>query len=469
MNTPLTSNVTPLRPPGTALRAPRTADDTGLPFLFLMELLVKVLFLRGQMRLAQLSAHLKLPASIIEAVTTFTRGERLTETVRAGTTGTDADIAYNLTDLGRTRATEFLRRNAYAGPAPVSLAAYSAQVQAQSVADMHIVREQTARAFAGVVVNPALLERLGTAMNSGRAMFIHGPAGSGKTYLAERLVKLLEGHILVPHAVLVDGEVVQLFDPMVHKAVDSAGPADRRFDLLAPVDERWVSCERPAVLTGGELNLEMLELQFDAGTRYYRAPPHLKANNGIFIIDDLGRQRCSPAELMNRWIVPMDRHVDYLSLHTGFKFLVPFDVLVVFSSNFPPQQLADDAFLRRIGYKVHVGALTPTEYETIFRQVCDELEVPFSEAAFRYLVDELHHRDSRPLLACFPRDLVRQVRDLAAFHDIAPVLDADTLEWSWHNYFAGLKGARQEPTFSERRGRDETARETLHTLTATGV
>jgi hypothetical protein len=184
----------------------------------------------------------------------------------------------------------------------------------------------------------------------------------------------------------------------------------------------------------------MLELQFDASSRFYRAPPHLKANNGILIIDDLGRQRCSPAELINRWIVPMDRHIDYLSLHTGYKFLVPFDVLVVFSSNFPPEQLADEAFLRRIGYKIHVGALTPAEYEAVFRQVCDQLGVPFSDAAFRYLVSELHYRDNRPLLACFPRDLVSQVCDLASFHGVAPELANDTLDWAWHNYFAGLKG-----------------------------
>jgi predicted ATPase with chaperone activity len=440
MTTPNPANVTPIRPLAHSVRAPRTPEETGLPFLFLVELVVKILFLRGQMRLVQLSAHLKLPASVIEAVTTFTRAEKLSEMVRTGGSGTDADIAYNLTDQGRTRGAEFLRRNGYAGPAPVSLAAYCAQVQSQSVKQMHIVREHVAQVFSDVVVSPPVLEKLGTAMNSGRAVFVHGPAGSGKTYLAERLVGLLESHVAVPHAVLVDNEVVQVFDPVVHEAIDTAATSERLFDRRSPSDERWVTCARPAVLTGGELTLEMLELQFDAGSRFYRAPPHLKANNGIFIIDDLGRQRCSPVELMNRWIVPMDRHVDYLSLHTGYKFLIPFDVIVVFSSNFPPEQLADEAFLRRIGYKIHVGAMTRPEYERIFRQVCTQFAVPFSDAAFRYLLDELHRRDDRPLLACYPRDIVGQVCDLARYQGTAPTLTDDALEWAWANYFAGLKG-----------------------------
>jgi predicted ATPase with chaperone activity len=433
-------NVREIRPLANTVRAPRTPEETGLPFLFLVELVVKVLLLRGRMRLLQLSSHLKLSPTVIEAVTNFTREERLSETVRFGGSGTDADLAYNLTDLGRTRATEFLRRNAYAGAAPVSLAAYCSQVELQSVKQMRIMRDQVANVFSQVVVSPPVLEKLGTAMNSGRAVFIYGPAGSGKTYLAERLVGLMESHIAVPHAILVDNEVVQVFDPVVHQAIDTEAPSERLFDRQAPHDERWVTCARPAVLTGGELTLEMLELQFDAGSRFYRAPPHLKANNGVFIIDDLGRQRCSPVELMNRWIVPMDRHVDYLSLHTGYKFLIPFDVIVVFSSNFPPDELADEAFLRRIGYKIHVGALTPAEYQRIFQQACAQFAVPYADVAFSYLIDELHRRDDRPLLACYPRDIVGQVCDLARFHGTPPTLSEDALEWAWANYFAGLKG-----------------------------
>lgn len=418
-------------------RAPRTPAETGLPFLFLVELVAKMLFVRGQVRLVELSAHLKLSVSVLDPLITFLRAEKLCEVTRRGDSGTDADLTYNLTDLGRARAAEFLARNAYAGPAPVTLAAYNAQIMAQSVAQMCITREDMANDFTGVVVSPILLEQLGAAVNSGRAIFIHGPAGAGKTYLAERMTGLLKGNISVPYAIVVDGEVVQIYDPIVHKPVNDASEKSSSFDKRTPLDTRWVRAMRPAVVTGGELTMDMLDLQFDHGTRFYQAPPHLKANNGIFIIDDLGRQRCSPVELMNRWIVPMDRRVDYLSLHTGYKFQVPFDVIVVFSSNMPPEQLADGAFLRRLGYKIHVGALTEPQYEQIFRQVCEQIQVPYSGEAFQYLLNELHYKEMRPLLACYPRDILAQVRDLARYEGKAPNLDARVLDWAWNNYFVG--------------------------------
>jgi energy-coupling factor transporter ATP-binding protein EcfA2 len=417
--------------------APRTIDETGLPFLFLVELVTKVLFLRGQVRLTELSAHVKLTVSVLDPVIAFMRAEKFCEVSRRGGSGTDADLTFNLTDLGRSRASEFLNRNAYAGPAPVTLAAYCAQVEAQSVAQMCIMREHVESEFDGVVVSPIVLEQLGAAMNSRRAIFIHGPAGSGKTYLAERLAGLLKGNISVPYAIAVDGEVVQMYDPMVHRPVDYGAEQADTFHRRMQVDSRWVRSRRPAVLTGGELTLDMLDLRFDPGTRFYQAPPHFKANNGIFIIDDLGRQRCSAVELMNRWIVPMDRHIDYLSLHTGYKFQVPFDVIVVFSSNFPPEQLADGSFLRRIGYKIHVGSVDEAQYERLFRQVCEQFAIPYSCDAFQYLLHQHHYKEGRPLLACYPRDILAQVRDLAQYEGRAPSLDERVLDWAWNNYFIG--------------------------------
>jgi predicted ATPase with chaperone activity len=422
--------------------SPRTPHDTGLPFLFLIELVVKVLSVRGQMQSVELAALLKLNASVLDVLIVFMRAEKLCEVVRRGGSGTDADLTYNLTDLGRARANEFMTRNAYAGQAPVTLEAYCAQVQAQSVADMRVLRSDMSREFDDVVINPLVLDQLGAAMNSRRAIFIHGPAGSGKTYLAERLAGLLKGAILVPYAVLVDGEVVQVYDSLVHKSVTGSpalGAAEltASFDRGQSVDARWVRAVRPAVLTGGELTMEMLDLQYDPGTRFYQAPPHLKANNGIFIIDDLGRQRCSPVELMNRWIVPMDRHIDYLALHTGYKFLVPFDVIVVFSSNFPPEDLTDGAFLRRIGYKIHVGALTEAQYERIFKDMCNKYGITYNHDAFHYLLREHHYKESRPLLACYPRDILVQLHDLALYENRAPVLDEKVLDWAWNNYFVG--------------------------------
>ena len=419
-------------------RAPRTVEETGLPFLFLAELLAKVLHQRGQLRLPELASHLKLNVSVIDPLITFLRAEKLCDVARIGSSGTDADLSYLLTDAGRARAAAVLARNAYAGPAPVLLAAYTAQVQAQSVAGVQVTRQHMASTFEGIVVNPRVLSQLGAAMNSGRSLFLHGLAGSGKTYLAERLRDLLSGAIAVPYAIMVDGEAVPLFDSVQHRPLHENGESagERSFDRGSAPDMRWVrGLRRPAALAGGELTLDMLDLRFDAHTRLYQAPPHLKSNNGIFIIDDLGRQRCTPDVLMNRWIVPMDRNVDYLTLHTGHTFEVPFDLIVVFSSNFVPQRLSDSAFMRRLGYKIEVPAASEDEYAQLFRQACASAGVAFDADVFAYLLD-CHRRHSIALLACYPRDLLRQLRDLARYEEATPVLTRRTLDWAWDNYFA---------------------------------
>jgi SpoVK/Ycf46/Vps4 family AAA+-type ATPase len=273
-------------------------------------------------------------------------------------------------------------------------------------------------------------------MNSGSAMFLYGPAGSGKTFLAEQLLRLLSGHVAVPHAICVDNEVIQLFDPLIHETVDErAGSPDSLYSQRH-MDARWALCRRPVSLTGGELTLDMLNLYFDETTRFYQAPPHVKANNGLFIIDDLGRQLVSPQQLMNRWIVPMDRRHDYQALHNGYKFAIPFDVILVFSTNMTPRDIADEAFLRRLGYKIHVGPLEESEYRSIFRDVCKAKGVPYSDDAVEYLLREHHEKDGKPLLACYPRDIVGQIRDFAVYRDEVPELTHDALDWAWRNYFA---------------------------------
>jgi hypothetical protein len=435
-------------------RAPRTVDETGLPFLFLAELLGKILFQRGQLRLAELAAHTKLNVSVIDPLIAFLRSEKLCEVARIGNSGTDADLCYILTEAGRTRAQAALGRNAYAGPAPVTLAAYVTQVAAHSVANMQVTRGAMAATFDGVVVNPVVLDQIGAGMNSGRALFLHGAAGSGKTYLAERLRDLLVGTIAVPHALMVDGEVIPFFDNVQHCVTEAAVTEAPSLDRGSAPDGRWIrGVRRPAALAGGELTLDMLDLRFDPHTRLYQAPPHLKSNNGIFIIDDLGRQRCTPEALMNRWIVPMDRNVDYLTLHTGHTFQVPFDVIVVFSSNFVPQRLSDGAFLRRLGYKIEVPAASTDEYARLFRQACESVGVAFDAASFDYLLD-CHRERGVPLLACYPRDLMRQLRDLARYEDRVPELSRRTLDWAWDNYFAA--GAPGRPASQERRERGTT-------------
>ncbi|MES2018880.1 MAG: ATP-binding protein [Pseudomonadota bacterium] len=415
--------------------APRTPEETGVPFLFLVELLSKVLFLRGQVYLSELTAHVKLSVGVVEKIVTFLRAEKLCETVRRGNSGTDADLCLSLTELGRSRAMQYIQQNAYAGPAPVTLDAYTAQVRAQSVVGMHITRADLHAELADLVVDPKVLEKLGAAMNSGRAIFVHGPAGSGKTYLAERLHGLLKGTVLIPHSIMVDREVLPFYDSLVHEIVEEPPELSATIERRPPVDGRWLRIKRPTVMVGGELTLAMLDVQFDPSTRMYHAPSHLKANNGIFIIDDLGRQRCSAVELMNRWIVPMDRRQDFLSLHTGYKFPVPFDMIIVFSSNFAPDQLADGAFLRRLGYKILVDAVTPAQYEQIFRSVCTSYGIVFDQDTFDFLVREHHDKEQRPLLACYPRDLLAQVRDVGRYYSRAPTLNPGVMTWAWNNYF----------------------------------
>jgi hypothetical protein len=415
---------------------PYTIEETGLSFQFLVELLVKAMFLRGQMRLVELVDYSRLPVTVLEPILAFMRTERMCEVMRSG--GAETAITYNLSDLGRQRAQDYLQKNQYIGPAPVSLHAYVEQIHKQSVVNMGVTRERLAKAFDGLVIKEGILKQFGAAMNSGRAIFVYGPAGSGKSFMAEHLSALLSGDVAVPHAIVVDNEVIQIFDPLIHHPVlqteDSNG-SGLDFDRRKSSDGRWVICRRPVVKTGGELTLSMLDLDFDEGSRFYQAPPQVKANNGLLIIDDLGRQLAPAIDIMNRWIVPLDRRVDYLSLHTGKKFMLPFDVIVVFSTNMPPSKLADEAFLRRLGYKIYIGAASESEYRSIAKQVCDEINIPYSEEGINYLLHEHHYKEGKPLYACIPRDILEQLRDIARYEGVRAELSRELLDWAWSNYF----------------------------------
>ncbi|MGE5469741.1 MAG: ATP-binding protein [Bacteroidota bacterium] len=411
--------------------APRRLADTGLAEQTLVELLAKLLYLRGSLGLIEMAQHLRLPTAIVEELLAFLRAERVVELRRRGASAGDAD--YALTEGGRGRAAEFLRKCRYTGPAPVTLEDYAAQVRRQSVADMLVTEADIAAAYAGMVIRPELRDQIGAAMNSGRPMFFYGPSGSGKTFLAETLVRLIHGTIHVPHALIVDGEIIQIYDPLIHRTNDT-GSLPASIDNRQRADERWVACARPVAISGGELTIDMLNLQYDHAAGYYQAPAHVKANNGLYIIDDLGRQQVSSEQLMNRWIVPMDRRRDYLALHNGGSFEIPFDLKLVFSTNLSPEDVADEAFLRRLGYKIQVGAVSEGEYEQIFRQVCAEFGTPFSAEAFTFLLD-LHRRLARPLLACYPRDLIALVRDYAAYRQWPIELTPKHIDWAWHSYF----------------------------------
>lgn len=432
---PRTPGVAPRDAAGSPLpRAPQAPEDTGLAQTFLVELTAKVMFQFGIGRLTELSAHLCLAGTVVDAVCQFMRREGLVEVARRGQH--EADIQFDLTQAGRARAADWMARNQYAGPAPVTLDDYTARVRSQSVTQNAITAAQVREAFAGLVVPQRLVDLLGTAVNSGRPMLLHGPAGSGKTYLAAQLQRLLGGDVAVPHAICVHGEVIRVYDAQCHQPAADALAPRAALDNRARPDARWVLCRRPVVVSGGELTLEMLDLSFDARAGYYEAPPHFKANNGLFIVDDLGRQVITPRQLMNRWIVPMEKRHDHLMLRNGGKFTIPFDMVLVFSSNLTPAQLEDAAFLRRLGHKIAVEAVSLDEYRLIFERACMSEGIAYEREAFDLLIERYHVPLERPLLACYPRDLLHLIASRSRYLGVNAGLTPALLQWAWNAYFA---------------------------------
>jgi hypothetical protein len=342
-------------------------------------------------------------------------------------------LRFALTDAGHRAALDAAEKDGYVGPAPLPLELYERLVAAQSIRRLPITRDEVNALFSDTVIRGALLDRLGPATHSGRAIFIHGDSGTGKSYIARRLHRLLGPPVLLPHALAVGESVIPYFDPSLHRAVDAVGVAPTT-RLTQGVDARLLRCERPLVAAGGELTMDSLELRFDGSIRSYAAPLQLKANCGLFIIDDLGRQQMKPEALLNRWIVPMEERRDQLSLKSGRHFSVPFELALVFSTNMAPQELADEAFLRRIGYKLRFREASVDEYCAIWRQVCEQLGIPFDEDLLAFAREELHAGNGVPLMQCYPRDLLQLASDYRSYMQL-PSLDEGALIWAWQSYF----------------------------------
>ncbi len=410
---------------------PTTLAQTGLSLTFLADLLGKHLATAGVLTTSQLIDRLALAGPIVDQVLYFLRAEGRVE-VRSRQ-GRDAELRYGLTEKGRLEAVDALNRGGYVGPAPVPLANYVALVGKQSVHGNVITRQAVREAFHGISIAEDLLDRLGTALNSRHAIFLYGHAGTGKTFAARRLAAALNGLVLVPHSIAVHETVIEVFDPLCHEQVSfidapSATMLDQGFD------QRYAACERPIVLTGGELSGDMLEVQCENATRTYSAPIQMKANNGFLLIDDLGRQRIEPTVLFNRWIVPMDSRRDSLATARGHHFEVPFDLVLVFSTNLRPADIADEAFLRRLGYKIEFTPIEPGQYRQIWRGVCSERAVAFEPRLVDYAIQELHRKNRTPLLPCHPRDLLGMALDRIAFLQQGE-LDESSLRWAWDSYF----------------------------------
>jgi predicted ATPase with chaperone activity len=411
-------------PIASPLNRPQCLADVDVSLGFLEDLALKTLYLSGSISVLDLSSRIRLCYEVANELFFRMRTELLCHV-----TGMTGNIPLlSITSQGRTRAMELLGQSHYTGAAPITLESYVEQTRKQSVKKVVVRPDDVNRAFAHLVVDQSTLDKFGTALNSGSSIFLYGPAGVGKTTMAEALSRVLaEDKVWLPHSVEVDGQVITIYDPAIHRRCTEEEPPYH--------DDRWVLCERPNVLVGGELTSSMLDLEFNPITKFYVGPVQLKANNGILIIDDFGRQRVRPEELLNRWVVPLDRRIDFLTLAGGKKIEVPFEMLVVFASNMDPAELGDAAFLRRIQTKVKLGEVTDDQFREIMRRVTRENGVDSDLSAVNYLIHYIHSTLRQELRSCYPRDIVNQIVWSARYEGKMPCLDLASVNRAIDAYF----------------------------------
>ena len=435
--TDLSSMTAPIPP------APVTVDDTGIPADRLTQLMLKTLYV-GEATGTTLGERMRLPFSVIGPLLEAARVQLLIEVL--GTTNSTAGAAgyrYALTDLGRDRARQYLDSNQYVGPAPVPLEAYVGHILAIRAARGYVDRDRLRSGFSHLIISDELLEQVGPGVNAGKGVFLYGPPGNGKSVVAEGMGRALGGDLYVPYAIDIDGQIVTVYDPIAHESLEST---DEQVSIVrsAPRDRRWVRIRRPVVIVGGELTLDMLDLSFNPIAKFHEAPLQMKANGGVFLVDDFGRQRMRPEDLLNRWIVPLESRVDYLTLHTGRKFQVPFEVLIVFATNLDPLSLADEAFLRRIPYKIPIGDPTLSQFTQIFELNCRRKGLRFHDVMVSYLIRRHYTPTNRPLRACQPRDLLEQVIALCRYRGHEPVITREMIDAACRAYFVDNELQRPE-------------------------
>lgn len=409
---------------------PQTLAETDVDPVVLTDLVMKHILFMGDFRLADVAERVKLPIPVVDAIMENLRRDKFVE-VKGGGGYATVTYTFKISDTGKNRSMELFNLCRYTGPAPVSLEAYRSMVDLQSIKNIVVGEENVKKAFAHMVVSESLLKRLGPAISSGKSLFAYGPPGNGKTAIAETIGGVLPDDVYIPYAISVGGQIINMFDPVNHV---TAEPAMEQGAL----DQRWALIKRPVIMTGGELTLQMLELEFNNISKYYEAPLQMKANNGLFIVDDFGRQQIDPQNLLNRWIVPLDRRIDFMALNTGMKFHVPFDMLVIFSTNLEPRDLVDEAFLRRIRYKIKIDHPTEEQYETIFRRVCEKNSVIFNNDAFCFLMDNCYKKNNVKLNACHPRDIIDHIIDIAHYYRRPPELTKENISAAWQNYFVEM-------------------------------
>jgi len=403
---------------------PESLEATGISFQFLADLALKVSATESALTTVTVADRMCLPPPLVEQLMQHLYREKLVE-IRGGA-GFNNN-RYALLDRGWDQLRRVMEISGYVGPAPVSLAAYSAMMRSQAQPDDLVGPEQVTGAFNDLVLPESLLQTLGFAINSRRSLFISGIPGTGKTSVAERINNALQTPIWIPYAFAVDEHVINVFDAHNHdRTLDE--------DNHEVYDRRWLRISRPLILVGGEMTLESADLIYNRASRYYEAPFQIKANCGTLVIDDFGRQRVEPEDLLNRWIIPLERRVDFLTLHTGKKISVPFEQLVVFSTNLEPSRLVDEAFLRRMGYRIRLEPPSEETYRKIFVRYAETAGVSCDDAVLDYMILK-YGEEKRVMKACEPRDLINRFLDICQYRNLQPVLTDDLLDLAWNNYF----------------------------------
>jgi predicted ATPase with chaperone activity len=423
--------------------APETLQEAGLSLSFLNDMILRTLYARGVLLGLDLARFLCLPFKVIEESLRFLKDEKLIEVAGGDLIGR-VSYRFNLTELGRKRAQESVKQCAYVGPAPVPLEDYVEQTYRQAVTGISCSPEPLRSAFAHLVIKDELFSALGPAVVSGKSVFIYGPPGNGKTSIARAIGDFMNnagGEVYVPYAFLAESSIVTVYDQSLHQSVEGDvndrmednEATIRRLLNTGTVDPRWVRIRRPVVVTGGELNLEMLDLRYNAAANFYQAPLHVKANGGVFLIDDFGRQLCSPKELLNRWILPLEDRHDFLTVASGKKFEVPFEQLIIFSTNLDPRDLVDDAFLRRIRHKLEIEAPAREVYEKIFAGVAKRLGMATCPEAVDYLYERYYDKGRSPR-ASDSRDLLEIVQSICRFRRQPVQLTRDLMIEAAHSF-----------------------------------